>query len=192
MARSLEQKALAEDKRITQVDGCVVFSESSETMIRNTLGLNVSAKTNALGGFVGVIARDGDQVNSGSSTFCVHTMNELDLDNAARLAVAEAVDRSESEERAVRHDPRAAVARCGFRACCRTFSGVFSADSAQKGMSLLKDEEGKIVAGECVTLMDNPLLSGSPASRPFDGEGVKTAEKQDHRIPASSPRSSIT
>lgn len=44
----------------------------------------------------------------------------------------------------------------------RTFSGVFSADSAQKGMSLLKDKEGKIVAGECVTLMDNPCSAEAP------------------------------
>ena len=177
MARSLEQKALAEDKRITQVDGCVVFSESSETMIRNTLGLNVSAKTNALGGFVGVIARDGDQVNSGSSTFCVHTMNELDLDKVARLAVAEAVD-GLNPKSAPSGMTRVLLSPDAAFSLLRTFSGVFSADSAQKGMSLLKDKEGKIVAGECVTLMDNPLLSGSPASRPFDGEGVKTEEKK--------------
>ena len=60
----------------------------------------------------------------------------------------------------------------------RTFTGVFSADSAQKGMSLLKDREGELVASECVTLLDNPLLAGSLASRPFDGEGVRAREKK--------------
>lgn len=45
-------------------------------------------------------------------------------------------------------------------------------------MSLLKDREGELVASECVTLLDNPLLAGSLASRPFDGEGVRAREKK--------------
>lgn len=177
MARSLEKKALAADARITQVDGCVVFSESSETMIRNTLGLNVSSRSNALGGYVGVIAREGDQVNSGGETFCVHLPEEIDLDKIARAAVAEAIDglnpkSAPSTATPVILAPDAAIS------LLRTFTGVFSADSAQKGLSLLKDKEGERIASDCVTLLDNPLLAGSPVSRPFDGEGVRAREKR--------------
>lgn len=177
MARELEKKALAADPRITQVDGCVIFSESTETLIRNTLGLNVSARANALGGYVAVIAREGDQVNSGGDTFCVHAPEEIDLDKTARAAVAEAVDglnpkSAPSAATPVILAPDAAIS------LLRTFTGVFSADSAQKGISLLKDKEGELVASECVTLLDNPLLAGSPASRPFDGEGVRAREKK--------------
>ena len=56
----------------------------------------------------------------------------------------------------------------------QTFSSVFSAEYAQKGLSLLNGREGEVIAAECVTIVDNPHLAGSIASAPFDGEGVAT------------------
>ena len=177
MAKTLEKKALARDNRITQVDGCEVVSETSEIMIRNTLGLNVSTRSNVLCGYAGVIAREGEKVNSGVGTFCVHAPEEIDLDRAAEEAVSAAVDglnpkSAPSGAAKVILTPDAAFS------LLRTFSGIFSADAAQKGLSLLKDKENTAIASECVTILDNPLLSGSPASRPFDGEGVRTCEKK--------------
>ena len=177
MAKSLESKVLALDTRIAQVDGCVIFSEADEIMIRNTLGLNVSTRSNAFGGYVGAIARDGEKVNSGSDMFCVHAPEEIDLDGVAKRAVAEAIDGLNPEI--------APSGACGVIlspdaafSLLRTFSGIFSADAAQKGMSLLKDKEGTAIANSCVTLMDDPLMAGSPSSRPFDGEGVKSSVKK--------------
>jgi PmbA protein len=57
------------------------------------------------------------------------------------------------------------------------FDGVFSAESAQKGLSLLAGKEGEIIASEAVTLMDDPLLPGGLASQPFDAEGVAPRTK---------------
>jgi PmbA protein len=54
---------------------------------------------------------------------------------------------------------------------------VFSAEAAQKGMSLLKDKEGAMIAAEKITLVDDPLLAGGMASAPFDGEGVPCRRK---------------
>ena len=59
-----------------------------------------------------------------------------------------------------------------------TFAGVFSGDAAQKGLSLLKDREGEIIASSIVTLVDNPLLEDGLASTPFDDEGVATYKKE--------------
>ena len=58
-----------------------------------------------------------------------------------------------------------------------TFSGVFSAENAQQGMSLLAGKEGQTVAAPCVTLTDDPLRAGGWASCPFDGEGVACFKK---------------
>ena len=55
---------------------------------------------------------------------------------------------------------------------------MFSAEAAQKGLSLLKGREGEKIAAECVTLVDDPLMEGGLASRPFDGEGVATRRKE--------------
>ena len=53
-----------------------------------------------------------------------------------------------------------------------TFDGIFSAESAQKDLSLLKGRLGEKIAADCITLVDDPLLPGGLASRPFDDEGV--------------------
>jgi len=59
----------------------------------------------------------------------------------------------------------------------QTFSGVFSAEQAQKGLSRLADKVGAVIAAPCVTLVDNPLLPGGFNSQPFDAEGVPTFHK---------------
>ena len=58
-----------------------------------------------------------------------------------------------------------------------TFAGVFSADNAQKGLSLLAGREGQRIAGEAVTLVDDPLMPWGMASAPFDREGAATYKK---------------
>ena len=57
------------------------------------------------------------------------------------------------------------------------FGSIFSAEAAQKGMSLLAGQEGQMVAAECVTLMDDPHMPGGLASSGFDAEGVATYTK---------------
>jgi PmbA protein len=51
-------------------------------------------------------------------------------------------------------------------------------DSAQKGLSLLKDKEGEIIASELLTIVDDPLLDNGLGSAPFDDEGVATYRKE--------------
>lgn len=58
-----------------------------------------------------------------------------------------------------------------------TFSGIFSAENAQEGLSLLTGKEGEMIASLAVTLMDDPLLPDGLASKPFDAEGVATRTK---------------
>jgi PmbA protein len=57
------------------------------------------------------------------------------------------------------------------------FAPVFSAENAQKGLSLLKGKEGTQVADERITLVDSPKHPQLPLNYAFDGEGVPTTEK---------------
>ena len=57
-----------------------------------------------------------------------------------------------------------------------TFAGVFSGDSVQKGLSLLKGKEGKVIASSIVNLVDDPHLKDGLASVGFDDEGVATTK----------------
>jgi len=59
-----------------------------------------------------------------------------------------------------------------------TFASVFSAESVQKGLSLLQGKLGQSIASPLVTLVDDPLLEDGAASAPFDGEGVASRRTQ--------------
>lgn len=54
----------------------------------------------------------------------------------------------------------------------QTFCGIFSAENAQKGLSLLKGRQGEAVACAAVSIIDDPLLLDGLECRPFDAEGV--------------------
>ena len=174
MARRLEEMTLAQDERIAQTDGCSVIFSEGEVRIVNTLGLDVTTRSNMLAGYVAPTAREGERVGSGSAFFCASCPEEIDLEATAAEAARRALDSLAGEPVAsgrirvlLRPEPAADL--------LETFSGVFSADAAQKGLSLLKGREGSGVAAECVTLIDDPLMPGSAASQPFDGEGVPSS-----------------
>lgn len=176
MAKALEKLALAQDERIQQVEDCAVFSSSEERSLQNTLGLSVSSKAALLGGYVAVVAREDDKVNTGMKLFFTMKPEEVDLEAVAKAAAKEALDgldgapvKSGRYRVLLRNDVAATL--------LSTFSGVFSADNAQRGLSRLKGMEGETVAAECVTLMDDPHRENSAASAPFDGEGVATKVK---------------
>ena len=58
-----------------------------------------------------------------------------------------------------------------------TFSGVFSSEAAQKGLSRLAGQEGSVIAAPVVTLVDDPFYKESPMPMPFDAEGYPTSRK---------------
>lgn len=176
MAKRLEKLTLEQDGRIAQVEDCALFSERAESAIVNTLGLDVSTKGNLLGGYVSAVARDGDRVNTGFKQFFTMDPDDIDLEKVAKAAAKEALSGLEARQApsgAYRTLLRSDVAGT----LLSTFSGVFSADNAQRGLSRLKGREGEAVAAQCVTLMDDPHRPGSASSAPFDGEGVATAPK---------------
>ena len=176
MALRLEKLALSMDPRVTRTEGCAVFSSNEERLMTNTLGLNVSSKAALLGGYVSVVAKDGDKVNTGSKAFFTVDPETIDLEAVAREAVREAVDGLDGAP-VDSGSYRVVLRRDVAGVLLKTFSGIFSADNAQRGLSRLKGREGEAIASPCVTIMDEPHRAGSASSTPFDGEGVATYSK---------------
>ena len=176
MAKRLEQLALQQDPRIHQVEDCVILTSSDERVMTNTLGLNVSARANLLGGYVGVVARDGEKVNNAYKLFFTMDPDSVDLEAVAAAAAKEAIDGLDGAP-VPSGKYRVLLRRDVAGTLLATFSGIFSADNAQRGLSRLKGREGEAIAAPCVTLMDDPHRAGSAASTPFDGEGVATKVK---------------
>lgn len=174
MARRLEKACVSIDPRVKACEMVEVFSMASEKRIVNSRGLDVSFRENAMGLYAGVVAQDGEEVATGGAVRFVRDPAKLDIEDAAREAVADAVaglhaDKVQSGEYKV------VLHRDVAGSILSTFDSVFSADMAQKGMSLLKGREGEVIGSDVLTILDDPLNPASPAATPFDGEGVATS-----------------
>lgn len=176
MCLEMEQKALAFDQRITSVPYCIVGTGSGSVRLVNTFGLDVSYQKSQCVAFLAPIAKEGERVSMGESMRCGADFKGVD---AAELA-------KEAGEKAIFALNGKPVKSGNYRVVFKnetmasllgTFSGIFSAENAQEGMSLLNGKEGEAIAAQTVTLMDDPLRSGGLNSKPFDAEGVACRTK---------------
>ena len=176
MARALEEKTKAIDPRARDVERASVFTSSAEKRIVNSKGLDVSFRENAIGLGVAVLARDGGQVAVGSKYLVKRDPAAISLEETAGDAVKEAVD-GLSAQPIPSGEYRVVMPPDIMRSMLGCFSPIFSAEAAQKGMSLLAGKEGVVIASPCVTLVDDPLNPDGLAATPFDGEGVATQKR---------------
>lgn len=159
------------------VDGCesVAFALRTQTSIVNSRGLSLSSESTVSGvGMQAIVAGENEK----SSQYRQRTgrPEEMDLPALAAKTAAEAraklgAGTPGSGTMPVVFSPRAMASMLS------TYAGVFSAENAQKGLSLLKDKEGTAVASGAVTLVDDPFHAESAMPMPFDAEGTPTAVK---------------
>ena len=183
LIQDIEKKALAMDGRITALNYNMISTNSGETRIVNRIvsfgeaqGLELRSRDNIAVCYVSATAKEGERVSTGSGFKVTRDFDEIDPEAIAREAVEEALFMLKAAP------VPSGTYRAIIEAKCMpdllgVFSGVFSAESAQKGMSLLAGKEGEMIASEIVTLLDDPLLPGGLASSPFDAEGVATFSK---------------
>ena len=178
MALKLEREAREMDPRVKETSlGTGVETEHTTIRLMNTRGLDLTHSSDLSVCMVGTIAREGSRTTTGDADDCKRSFSALDPEKICREAVEDAI--SKLPAKPCESGAMPAI----FRNTCMVslmsaFLSVFSADAAQKGLSLLKGREGEKIAAECVTLVDDPLMEGGLASRPFDGEGVATYRKE--------------
>ncbi len=173
LALALEQKTLAMDKRVEKVVSCSVQTGAGSVLLQNTRGLRAARETGTALCYVEPLVRQDDEVQTG---FAFRMGAEAgDIEGCAREAVADALSRLGG----------APVASGSYRIILKNtvmaevliaFSSMFSAEQAQKGCSLLADLEGRRIATDCVTLLDDPFDSIAPHA--FDGEGTPCRTKK--------------
>ena len=175
LIQDIEKKALAMDGRITALNYNMISTSSGATRIVNSYGLNLSARDNMAVCYVSATAKEGERVSTGSGFKVTRNFDDLNADEIDKEAVDEALFMLHAAP-VPSGTYRAIIdAKC-MPDLLGVFAGVFSAESAQKGLSLLAGKEGEMIAS-IVTLMDDPLLPGGLASQPFDAEGVATRTK---------------
>lgn len=171
IAHRLERAALEKDKRIIRTMGAVVFTESGVRIIKNSWGLSLSEDSNIIGAYVIPIASDGESMNSGMGYRVGWSIDDIDIDGIVNDACEEAIDFC-SAGSCTGGGMKVILRASAMCELLGTFLPVFSSDNTQRGLSMLAGKEGELIAGECVTIIDDALLDHGYGSRAFDSEGV--------------------
>lgn len=175
-ALRIQEAAYAQDKKIA--DGTESAAQFSRITISlcNSKGLDLIHTREYSIAYCVSIAREGDELYDGSKIIA-GDFASLNPEAIGKEAAGDALSRigADSIETGKYH---VVFSNKMTAALLSTFLTVFSAEAAQKGMSLLKGREGEIIAASCVTLTDDPLLKESLIRIPFDSEGVATRRKQ--------------
>lgn len=172
LALQMERLAKDVDPRFARAEYCGVNSSWTKTGIYNTLGLCAEESSeNGSAMFYAIAEENGTPQCSGT-----YRSGVAALDSAAivKEAVEEACARFGASPVAPGDYP--VIMRFdAAEALLGGFSGMFSADAAQKGLSLLAGKENTRIGADCVTIIDDPLHPIDPSA--FDAEGTPSVTK---------------
>lgn len=174
IALQVQKETYEQDSAVSDGTQSGVFSNEIRIVLMNSKGLHLSNTASISGAYVqAVVQRDG--VAQEAFDFAVG-LEEASLKKLSAHAVKEALSKlGATEIDSGKYD--VLIDGKQMRSLLSAYSAVFSAKNAQKGLSLLKDKEGEVIAAPIVTLVDDPMREGCPMKTPFDGEGVATYRK---------------
>ena len=175
LAMQIDKRLSGADERV-KPDSALVASTSETFALKNTLGLDLTHRSNMIYAYASCLAKEDNAAATGFKLLWGYSMDDVRADAIADGCVSDALDKLGAGK--LSSGPRPVILRNNAMAdLLSTFCGVFSADNAQKGMSLLAGKEGQIVASSTVSLMDDPLMPWGLGSCPFDREGAATLTK---------------
>lgn len=174
-AQELQREMYAADSRIADGTQAYTAYAKEKYALYNSNGLDLEDSVSLSQVYAMALASDGTEMYNGGKDK-IGDLKNFDLKKLAAEAVDDAV--STIGAGSVPSGKYTIVfGSKAFSTMLATYSSVFSAEAAQKGMSLLKDKEGERIAADIVTIVDDPLYRDSFMQRTFDGEGVATYVK---------------
>ena len=172
----LESVCLA-DPRIT--DGSQAFLQylKSTISLSNSKGLNLSYTWDySMAGCFAIAKEENGEEMVNSSKVLVGSLSDFDFGAIGKEAAQDALSRIGADTLATGQYPVVFSGKM-MATLLATFLTVFSAEAAQKGLSLLNGKEGEQVASPILSLTDDPFLPECVIHLPFDSEGVPTSRK---------------
>ncbi|MBM7624623.1 TldD/PmbA family protein [Sporohalobacter salinus] len=173
----LEKAALEYDERIASVDTVGYGDSEVEIRIVNSKGFDKSYRKNQCYAYSYVIAREGEDTETGMAITYGDSVAELTpqktgeeaAENAVNLLGGQPVD---SQEVPVVFPPKVGSM------FMYVLSQALTAEAVQKGKSVFAQKVGERVAAKEVNIIDNGLLEEGLATSPFDSEGVPSTETE--------------
>ncbi len=170
LAVEMEKTARETDERFLRVSYCVSGKGKQVVELYNTLGLSAKYETANGVNFIGTVLKQGEEVEDGYAM----RFNEdfLDTKNLVKEAIDTTLNKFEASP-VKSGEYKIIMKNKAATSLLSAFSPMFSAELAQKKMSLLEGKEGQVIASSCFSLVDDGLFHKNP--RPFDGEGVPSS-----------------
>lgn len=175
-ALSIEKICKSQDKRIYGVPYAMVTEGIGKTRIVNSYGLNLEDNGHMFGAMAQTTALEEEDVKSGFAVGFGRKFEDVDINLVCKEAVKSAVDTLGAKS-IPSGKYKVVFSNLTMSDMLSTFSGIFSASAAQKGLSLLKDKEGEKIASDIVSIIDDPRCEKACIYSTFDAEGVPTIKK---------------
>lgn len=174
-AMTLQREMYRADPRVADGTQAYISYITQKYALCNSNGLDLEDETAMAWCYGMALVEDGGELYDGSENERGN-LSEFDLRQVALKAVEDAVSTVGAGSIP---SGRAAVvfSNKAMATLLSTYSSVFSAEQAQKGMSLLDGKEGEMIAAQSVTIVDDPRYKDSMEKRTFDGEGVAAYAK---------------
>ncbi|MFR4764740.1 MAG: TldD/PmbA family protein [Paraclostridium sordellii] len=177
IALELEKETKGYSDKVINLNACKISYSSSKNGIYNTKGLELNNKGNLLISYVIPIVEEKDEKQDGIGYMIVDSIDELDTKKIAKQGVEDALSKLGGKS-IPSGNYKTIIYNEAMASLLETFSDVFSAEEAQRGLSLLKGKENQCIASDIVSIIDDPLMNNGLASAPFDDEGVATFKKE--------------
>ena len=134
LARDIDAKLKSDDPRLTP-DTCAVSSGEETFTLKNTLGLDLSHHSNLIFARANTVARDGEHAATDYEIRWGYGLDAIKADELAENCKREALLKLEAGRMKSGVYP-VVIKNTTMADLLATFCGVFSADNAQKGLSL--------------------------------------------------------
>jgi PmbA protein len=176
LAMGIERTACNADPRIRKVRKAAATFTTSERLIINSRSVKALYKSTACSAQIMVVAEDNNDAQSGFDYSGNRFLKNVLFEEVGRNAAENAVrllgsKRIEAGTMPVILDSSVVAEFLGILA------GSMSADSVQKGKSLLSGRLGEMITSPIINITDNGLLPGMLGSSPVDAEGVPVKKK---------------
>ncbi|HEX2960298.1 MAG TPA: TldD/PmbA family protein [Ignavibacteriales bacterium] len=182
MAKELESLSLKYDKDLI-ADGASVSSSSGHFVLANSLGF-----------CEGYRQSDCGMQSSCAIPDAVEGLNSARKQSGGWYTAANRFDQLDPVESVAEKAAKRTIMKRGARKPKTQTVPVIFENTVARGLlsflvqaitggniytkqSFLTDKLGQKIAGENVTIVEDPLIAGQVSSRPFDGEGVKSKRK---------------
>lgn len=170
IAKWLEEKCLAKDKRVQSVPYSGFSEATSFKRILNSEGLDQEFKQSYYTGSAASLAKEGESSKMDGEGFFARSFADINIEEVTSESVRKSVSRLGASKLKTGNYP-VVIDRYSFPMILAMIQSYFSAKEVHEGKSLLAGKLNQPIASPKFTLIDDPFDMRGTSVRPFDDEG---------------------